>query len=142
MKISARNQLPGTVSAVRPGAVNDEVELTLAGGARVTAIVTHGSVEALPLRVGHAAFALVKASNVMLATDLAGVRLSARNQWAATVRQITPGAVNAEVALDLDGGLSLVSVITLASAQALELAPGARVTALVKASDMVLGVTV
>lgn len=41
MAVSARNQLTGTVSAVAMGAVNDEVELTLAGGAKLVAIVTH-----------------------------------------------------------------------------------------------------
>jgi molybdopterin-binding protein len=40
MAVSARNQLTGTVSAVATGAVNDEVELTLAGGAKLVAIVT------------------------------------------------------------------------------------------------------
>lgn len=40
MAVSARNQLTGTVSAVAMGAVNDEVELTLAGGAKLVAIVT------------------------------------------------------------------------------------------------------
>ncbi|EJI0210373.1 TOBE domain-containing protein, partial [Salmonella enterica subsp. enterica] len=41
MTVSARNQLTGTVSAVATGAVNDEVELTLTGGAKLVAIVTH-----------------------------------------------------------------------------------------------------
>lgn len=43
MAVSARNQLTGTVSAVAMGAVNDEVELTLAGGAKLVAIVTAAS---------------------------------------------------------------------------------------------------
>lgn len=47
MAVSARNQLTGTVSAVAMGAVNDEVELTLAGGAKLVAIVTHNSQQAL-----------------------------------------------------------------------------------------------
>lgn len=46
MAVSARNQLTGTVSAVAMGAVNDEVELTLAGGAKLVAIVTHSSQQA------------------------------------------------------------------------------------------------
>ncbi len=45
MAVSARNQLTGTVSAVAAGAVNDEVELTLAGGAKLVAIVTHAGEE-------------------------------------------------------------------------------------------------
>ena len=49
MAVSARNQLTGTVNAVAMGAVNDEVELTLAGGAKLVAIVTHSSQQALGL---------------------------------------------------------------------------------------------
>ncbi|MCV5714166.1 TOBE domain-containing protein, partial [Escherichia coli] len=52
MAVSARNQLTGTVSAVAMGAVNDEVELTLAGGAKLVAIVTHSSQQALGLAKG------------------------------------------------------------------------------------------
>ena len=101
MKTSARNQLAGTVAAVRPGAVNDEVELALPGGARIVAIITHESTRSLGLAQGSAAFALVKASSVMLATELGGAKLSARNQLAGTVSALHPGAVNAEVVLAL-----------------------------------------
>lgn len=52
MAVSARNQLTGTVSAVAMGAVNDEVELTLAGGAKLVAIVTHSSQQALVWQKG------------------------------------------------------------------------------------------
>ncbi|MCQ8856548.1 TOBE domain-containing protein, partial [Escherichia coli] len=61
MAVSARNQLTGTVSAVAMGAVNDEVELTLAGGAKLVAIVTHSSQQALGLAKGKEAIALIKA---------------------------------------------------------------------------------
>src|SRR3546814_5834360 len=62
LKLSARNQLHGTVSALRPGAVNSEVALALQGGNVVTAIITNASAEALELREGSAAIALFKAS--------------------------------------------------------------------------------
>ena len=68
MAVSARNQLTGTVSAVATGAVNDEVELTLAGGAKLVAIVTHSSKEALDLVAGKEAIALIKASALPIAT--------------------------------------------------------------------------
>src|SRR3546814_6852230 len=67
LKLSARNQLHGTVSALRPGAVNSEVALALQGGNVVTAIITNASAEALELREGSAAIALFKASSVILA---------------------------------------------------------------------------
>ncbi len=68
MRVTARNQLWGEVSAVHPGAVNDEVVIALPGGRSVAAVVTHGSVEALGLVPGMAAGALFKSSAVILAT--------------------------------------------------------------------------
>lgn len=85
MAVSARNQLTGTVSAVAAGAVNDEVELTFAGGAKLVAIVTHSSKEALGLAAGKEAIALIKAPWVTLATEDCGLKFSARNQFAGSV---------------------------------------------------------
>lgn len=141
MKTSARNQFLGQVAALRPGAVNDEVELVLQGGARLVAIVPKDAVQQLGLRPGVAAVALVQAAHVLLATGLEGARVSARNQWAGTVQHIQPGAVNSEVTLALaEGGAALVATVTQASVAALGLAVGAPATALVKASDVVLAV--
>ncbi|AJY09719.1 MULTISPECIES: TOBE domain-containing protein [Burkholderia] len=67
LKVSARNQLRGTVQSVSTGAVNSEVTLALDGGGTLTAVVTNDSVDALPLRVGTCAVALFKASSVILA---------------------------------------------------------------------------
>ena len=67
--ISARNRLPGLVSAIIPGAVNDEVVLDLGDGKSLTAIVTHESCVHLGFEVGGKAQALVKASHIILAVD-------------------------------------------------------------------------
>ena len=56
MKASARNLFSGKVTAIRPGAINTEVELTTAGGDKITAIVTQTSVQTLELAVGKEAF--------------------------------------------------------------------------------------
>ncbi|CAG0978511.1 Molybdenum-pterin-binding protein 2 [Gammaproteobacteria bacterium] len=69
MKISARNVLKGTVKSVTHGAVNSEVVVQLPGGAEVVSIITRTSAENLGLAVGKEVYAVVKASNVMLATD-------------------------------------------------------------------------
>ena len=142
MKTSARNQFSGTVSAYKSGAVNDEIELTLPSGVRIVAIVTRESTESLGLKMGATAFALVKASSVIVATDLADARLSARNQFEGTVSAVTPGAVNAEVVIDIGGGSSIAAVVTLSSVKALGLAPGAKATALFKASSVIVGAMV
>ncbi|MGH8116453.1 MAG: TOBE domain-containing protein [Rhodanobacteraceae bacterium] len=67
LRTSARNHFQGTIDAVHHGAVNDEVTLKLAGGARITAIVTTESVHELGLRPGLQASALIKASHVIIA---------------------------------------------------------------------------
>jgi molybdate transport system regulatory protein len=141
MKTSARNQLVGTVTAVKAGAVNDEVELTLPGGQRIVAVVTRDSTESLGLRTNITAIALVKSSSVLVATDLGGAKLSARNQLPGLVSAVAPGAVNAEITIDIDGGGSMAATVTLASAKSLGLEPGVRATAFFKASSVILAVT-
>ncbi len=69
MKLSARNMLKGKVVQVTPGAVNTEVVLELPGGAQIVSIITMQSAENLGLSVGKTAYAVVKASNVMIAVD-------------------------------------------------------------------------
>lgn len=140
MKTSARNQFYGTVTAVRAGAVNDEVELTLPGGARIVAVVTRESTESLGLRTHIAAFALIKASSILIATGMDGGRISARNQLSGVVSSVTPGTVNSEVVIEMDGGGTIAAIVTQASATHLGLAAGLRASALFKASSVILGV--
>jgi molybdate transport system regulatory protein len=140
MKTSARNQFFGTVSRVRPGAVNDEIELDIAGGQQLVAIVTRESTESLGLQPGRQAFALIKSSSVILVTQAEGARFSARNQLQGTISRLTPGAVNTEVVLDLAGGGTVAAVITNDSALTLELAEGKAATAMFKASSVIVGV--
>jgi molybdate transport system regulatory protein len=140
MKTSARNQFFGTVSKVVTGAVNDEIALDIAGGRSIVAIVTRESADNLGLRVGAQAFALVKSSSVIVMTGDGSARLSARNRLDGRVARLTPGAVNTEVVIDLDGGSSVAAVITNDSAAALGLAEGVPATALFKASSVILGV--
>lgn len=69
MEISARNTLKGTVKSVSPGAVNTEVTVGLAGGAEVVSIITKASADRLKLAVGKEVYAVIKASDVMIATE-------------------------------------------------------------------------
>ena len=69
MKLSARNVLKGKVVKLTEGAVNSEVILELPGGAQVVAIITKESAHSLGLSVGKAAYAVIKASSVMVAVD-------------------------------------------------------------------------
>ena len=142
MKTSARNQLYGKVASIKRGAVNDEVSLTLPGGQTIVSVLTHESTETLGLAEGGAAFALIKASWVMLVVkeDGAPLRLSARNQLRGTVHSVKRGAVNAEVSMTLDGGIVITAVVTNESADALGLADGKPAIAAFKASSVILGV--
>ena len=69
MRVSARNQLKGTVKSITEGAVNSEVVIEIAPGIEVTSVITKASVKSLGLTEGGTAFAVIKASNVMIATD-------------------------------------------------------------------------
>jgi molybdopterin-binding protein len=69
MKLSARNVIKGRVVAIKPGAVNAEVVIEIAPGVQVVSIITMSSVESLSLAVGKEAYAVVKASSVMIAVD-------------------------------------------------------------------------
>jgi molybdopterin-binding protein len=69
MKISARNALQGTVKQITPGAINSEVVVEVAPGVEVVSVITKASSERLALEVGQPVYAVVKASNVMLAVE-------------------------------------------------------------------------
>jgi molybdopterin-binding protein len=69
MKLSARNVLKAKVKSVKHGAVNSEVVLALAGGPEIVSIITRSSAKQLRLRRGGVAYAVIKASNVIIATD-------------------------------------------------------------------------
>lgn len=69
IRISARNSLEGKVTRVRPGAVNTEVVIELADGVEVVSIITKDSAERLGLAEGGRVYAVIKASDVMIATD-------------------------------------------------------------------------
>jgi molybdopterin-binding protein len=69
MKFSARNMLKGKVKQVTRGAVNSEITIELPGGIEVVSIITNTSAENLGLKEGKEAYAVIKASNVMVAVD-------------------------------------------------------------------------
>ena len=140
MLTSARNQFRGKVIGIKTGAVNDEVAIKLPGGTELTAVITCTSTKNLGLAPGKDVIALITAPWVILATDLNGIKLSARNPLKGTVTGVKTGAVNTEVTVKLAGGEELAAVITNESADTLKLAAGKPVTAIVKASHMILGV--
>ena len=68
------------------------------------------------------------------------MQISARNVIKGKVKQVTPGAVNSEVIVEVVGGVEMVSIITKSSAERLGLKPGKEVYAIVKASNVMIGI--
>jgi molybdate transport system regulatory protein len=139
MKISARNMAAGKVTHVTKGAVNSEVTLTLQGGENIVSIITNSSVDSLGLQEGLSAYAIIKASDVMIGKGN-GTKLSARNVLAGEVANLHDGAVNSEVEVRLAGGTPVIASITKESVKALDLHQGDQVSAIIKASHVLLGV--
>ena len=123
MKISARNQIKGTVKTVKEGAVNAVV--TICRG-------NHNPIKA-------DIYAVVKATNVMFATSkIEGI--SARNQIEGTVVKVQEGAVNGHVTIEDEEGVRISGSITNESIEALGLKEGGKAVAIIKATDVMVAV--
>lgn len=141
MKVSARNVFNGTVASIIKGAVSAEVSLALKGDTVITAVVTNGAIDNLGLKEGMSAYGIIKASSVVIGTDLAEAKLSTRNLLTGTIVKLVEGPVSCEVDLELPGGNTISAVITDGSAKRLGLKVGGSATALFKASSVILGVS-
>jgi molybdate transport system regulatory protein len=139
MKISARNQFGGPITALREGAVNFEVRMRIDDVNELVANITKESAETLGLAIGKEVLALVKASSVMLMTDKKA-RTSARNHLWGEVSAIHKGAVNSEVGIKLPSGRAMTAIVTDDSVAHLGLAVGKPACAVFKASSVILAV--
>jgi molybdate transport system regulatory protein len=136
MTLSIRNQLPGTVASVTPGEVMATVKVRLDGGQDLTAAVTLEAVEDLGLTTGSTVRALIKSTEVSLATGpLTGV--SIRNQLPGTVSDVSTGGAMARVKVGIEGG-ELTSAITKDAVTELGLTAGSPVVALIKSTEVSL----
>ena len=139
MKISARNQVKGTVKTVKEGAVNAVVVICRGNHNPIYADITMAAVEELGLAEGKECYAVIKASNVMFASEkVAGI--SARNQIEGTVVAVTEGAVNGHVTIEDADGVRVSGSITNAAIQELGLAEGGKAVAIVKSTDVMVAV--
>lgn len=69
MKLSARNQFKGTVVNIQEGAVNGIVKIDIGGGNVISATISMASIKELGLQVGGEAYAVIKATSVMVGVD-------------------------------------------------------------------------
>ncbi|MDR3280394.1 MAG: TOBE domain-containing protein [Synergistaceae bacterium] len=143
MKTSARNYYEGAVMTVRHGAVNDEVEILFNGSnTRVTAIITNASCKAMGLEPGKMAVVLIKEESVILVTDSDGVRFSSRNIFPGTVVSIKENGGIAYVNMRLIGGEPLSALVSSEALSSLGIKAGDKLSAIVKAPAIVVGVKV
>ncbi|MEZ0095171.1 molybdopterin-binding protein [Streptacidiphilus sp. EB129] len=138
MSLSIRNQIPGIVTAVTPGEVMATVRTRLDGGQDITAAITLEAVKELGIAEGTAVRAMVKSTEVSLATGpVSG--LSIRNQIAGTVADVATGGAMATVKVSISGG-ELTAAITKDAVADLGLAAGTPVVALIKSTEVSLAV--
>ena len=140
MKISARNQLAGTVSAVKEGAVNGDVTIKV-GDETIKSDITMEAIKDLGLAEGKEAIAIIKASNVLVAAGSERIgSISARNQFPGTIVKVAKGAVNGHVSIEITDGAKITASITNEAIDDLGLAEGAAAVAIVKATDVLVAV--
>lgn len=135
--ISARNHFHGIVKEIRKGAVNGIVKLETPGGNRVSSTISMEAIEDLKLAEGKKACIFVKATEVMLAND--NLKISARNQWKGTIKEIKEGAVNAIVKLEIEADVIISATISMEAVKDLALAVGSKAVAIVKSTSVILG---
>lgn len=138
MRTTARNQFPATVTAIREGPVEAEVETRLRGGAKVTSRVTLRGLDSIGTREGGEVVVIVKATWIDLVggadePDAEGNRLHG------LVVALRPGPSNWEVEVELDGGEHVVSTVPSTSVKALHLVPDGHAWALFQPSSVILG---
>ncbi|EPG7576133.1 TOBE domain-containing protein [Providencia rettgeri] len=138
MAISARNQLSGVVESIVMGSVNDEIILDLGNGESIAAVITKNSTKQLGLEKGKLATAVIKAPWVVLVSNAEEYNFSARNQFDGVIESIEKGSVNSVVNLKTNAGTLLSAVVTNNSTVELGLNVKSKVTAIIKASSVIL----
>ncbi|MET8811340.1 TOBE domain-containing protein [Streptomyces sp. NPDC004549] len=136
MNLSMRNQIPGTVTDIAHGEVMATVRVRLDGGQRLTAAITLESVKDLGLAEGSAVRAMMKSTEVALATGRVE-GLSIRNQLPGTVTGLAVGGAMATVRVAVDGG-ELTAAITKEAVTDLGLTDGSPVVVLIKSTEVSL----
>ncbi|MYQ46025.1 adenylate kinase [Streptomyces sp. SID4985] len=136
MNLSMRNQIPGTVTDIAHGEVMATVQVRLDGGQRLTAAITLESVKDLGLAEGSAVRAMMKSTEVALATGRVE-GLSIRNQLPGTVTGLAVGGAMATVRVAVDEG-QLTAAITKDAVLDLGLTVGSPVVVLIKSTEVSL----
>ncbi len=140
MRISAKNVCYGRVCDIRVDKLLAEVSIELKSGHRIVSIITAESVETLGLVVGEAAYAVIKASSVLVSSDADWLRFSAGNLLRGRIVSIRTDAVMGEVILDIGGGDTIAATVTAAGALNLNVNEGDDACAIIDASNVIIGI--
>lgn len=140
MRLSAKNVCYGTVSDIRVDNLLAEVCLKLKSGHQVYSIITAESVETLGLAVGENAYAVIKASSVLISSDIGETRLSVRNLLRGRVASVRTDALMGEVILDIGGGDTVAATVTAGGARNLNICEGEEACAIIDASNVIIGI--
>jgi molybdate transport system regulatory protein len=136
-QVSARNQISGTIAEIQKGQAMSVVTVS-AQGHTILSAITNQAVQELGLRQHDEVIALIKATEGIIAKGDAGaMKISARNKVSGRVMQVEKGAAMAAVTLDAHNW-TLTTAITRQAADDLRLTPGDQVTALFKATEVLL----
>ena len=138
MKLSARNQSPGTVTKVTEGAVNGIVTIDV-NGTPVASTISMSAIRELGLEPGKRVYAVVKATEVMVGLG-EHLTLSARNQFPGKVLSVEKGAVNSIVRIEALGGNTISATISNAAVEELGLKQGVDALAVIKATSVMVGI--
>ena len=138
MQISARNQISGIVELIEHGKINAQVFIKLKSGNTLVSVITNTAANNLNLEIGDDVVAIFKSSTVLITTDIT-LNISARNKLQGKIDSIHQGEINSELIIDIGNGDKIASVITSNSIARLNIKEGAQVSAIIKASDVIIG---
>ncbi|MGB5919007.1 TOBE domain-containing protein [Arcobacter sp.] len=138
MQISARNQLLGVVELVQQGNVNSEIFVKLNCGYTIVSVITNNAVKKLDLKIGDKVTTIFKSSSVLVTTEIT-LNISARNKLQGIVENLYLGSVSAELEINIGNKDSVVAVITSSSIKNLNIKIGSQLSAIIKATDVMIG---
>lgn len=138
MQISARNQISGTVELIEHGKINAEIFIKLKSGYTLVSVITNTAANNLNLKIGDEVVAIFKSSTVLITTDIT-LNISARNKFQGTIDSVNKDEINTELIIDIGNSDKIASVITTSSFERLKIDIGTQVSAIIKASDVIIG---
>ena len=139
LKLSARNQLMGVVSAIRADAVSVAIELTIKGSDKLYSSITLHSFDELGMSIHDKAIAIIKASSVMISKEKPD-NIQYENNLSGNIINLISGTTHTEITLELESKSTITATIDNVTCKELELKEGQKAYAYFKASSVILGV--